>query len=115
MVLKKVLEQLLVFWVEYKLIDIGYMAMIFVFFRLDLDVGGYGDVFNVIKFDYGFFWCMVVELGEQFNVWGVFFGGFFGNLGSVFYDFMVMFWVEGQYNCLYLLDSFDDFVVKFFY
>lgn len=112
MALKKALEQPPVSWAAHKSTDIGHMAMIPAFSRLDLDVGGYGDAPNAIKPEHGPSWRMVVELGEQPNAWGVFPGGPSGNPGSAFYDPMVTPWVEGQYNRLHLLDSPDDPAVK---
>lgn len=102
------LERSPISWAAHKSTDIGHMAMIPAFSRLDLDVGGYGDAPNAIKPKHGPSWRMVVELGDQPNAWGIFPGGPSGNPGSPFYDAMVTPWAEGQYNRLHLMNGPED-------
>lgn len=110
--LEEALEQPPTTWAAQQSTDIGHMAKIPAFSRLDLEVGGYADAPNAIKPAHGPSWRMVVEMGAQPNAWGIFPGGPSGNPGSPFYDAMVDPWVAGQYNRLHLMDSPEDSAVQ---
>lgn len=77
------------------------------FARKGLNVGGYGNIVNAIKYSHGPSWRMIVHLVDGIEAYGVFPGGQSGNPGSRFYDNNVSVWEKGQYNPCWLMREGD--------
>lgn len=77
------------------------------FARLNLHVGGSGDIVNAIKGSHGPSWRMIVQMTTPTEAYGVYPGGQSGNPGSKYYDDGVDKWVAGEYNKLWFMREGD--------
>lgn len=77
------------------------------FDRVNLDVGGAGDIVNAISGSHGPSWRMIVQLSANTEAYGLYPGGQSGNPGSKFYDNMIDYWVQGKYYKLWFMHDAD--------
>jgi penicillin amidase len=71
--------------------------------RINLPVGGWGNVIDAISKFNGPSWRMIVHLADPTEAYGVYPGGQSGNPGSKYYDNFIDTWVNGKYFTLWLM------------
>jgi penicillin amidase len=77
------------------------------FARLNLPVGGSGNIINAVTQSHGPSWRMVVQLSTPTEAYGVYPAGQSGNPGSKYYDSFVDTWVKGEYYRLWYMREGD--------
>ncbi len=90
----------------YHISDKGKSALL-PFARLDLKVGGYGNIVNALTQSHGPSWRMIVQLSTPTEAYGVYPAGQSGNPGSRYYDNFVDTWAEGKYYQLWFMRAGD--------
>ncbi|HEX7904932.1 MAG TPA: penicillin acylase family protein [Chitinophagaceae bacterium] len=90
----------------YHISDKGKSALL-PFARLDLPVGGYGNIINAVTQSHGPSWRMIVQLSSPMEAYGVYPAGQSGNPGSKYYDNFVDTWVKGEYYTLWFMREGD--------
>ena len=96
-------------WASYKATYVGHLLQALpAFSRVDLPVGGNGNIVNAMKKNHGPSWRMIVELGSETKALGAYPGGQSGNPGSKHYDDILDTWAAGEYYPLLYLKSVDD-------
>ncbi len=75
--------------------------------RINLNVGGDGNIINAVTKSHGPSWRMIVQLTTTTEAWAVYPGGQSGNPGSRFYDDNIDNWVAGKYNKLWIMRDAD--------
>ncbi len=90
----------------YHISDKGKSALL-PFARLDLNVGGNGNIINAVTQSHGPSWRMIVQLSQTTEAYGVYPAGQSGNPGSKYYDNFVDTWVEGKSYPLWFMRDGD--------
>ncbi|HEX7845121.1 MAG TPA: penicillin acylase family protein, partial [Chitinophagaceae bacterium] len=90
----------------YHISDKGKSALL-PFARLNLNVGGNGNIINALTQSHGPSWRMIVQLSTPTEAYGVYPAGQNGNPGSKYYDNFVDTWVEGKYYQLWFMREGD--------
>ncbi len=86
------------YWGKYKGTYIGHLLQALpAFSRLDLPIGGNGNIVNATSKNHGPSWRMIVEMSSPPKAIGIYPGGQSGNPGSKHYDDFVDLWVKGDY------------------
>jgi penicillin G amidase len=99
-------------WAKYKapgiyhISDKGKSALL-PFARLNLNVGGNGNIINAVTQSHGPSWRMIVQMSTPAEAYGVYPAGQSGNPGSKYYDSFVDTWVKGEYYRLWFMREGD--------
>ena len=87
---------------------IMHYAQIKPFSKLNLSVGGSGDVVNATTSTHGPSERIIVEMGNPIKAWHTYPGGQSGNPGNPHYTYFLDSWSSGEYFPVYFYQSAND-------
>jgi len=84
-------------WGYYRGTDIIHLAKILEFSNLNLNTSGSEHIINATRKNEGPSWRYIIEMGNPYQIKGIYPGGQSGYPGSIYYDNFIQDWVEGKY------------------